>query len=336
MPRQDEQGAWVSDDGLWRWDGTAWQPVASEVSGSGITQQSRTIIAVGRAPSSLAHDDRYVWVANSGDSKISRIDPTTNGVQHIEVGQQPAGIAVGDGFVWVALTGEDSVLRVKAESGEVDDWGVGAVGKAPVSLCWAQTYLWVWCAGDPSLYRIDPRRDEVANKSLHVGRLSRLQFGHGSLWATSFDTDRVLRIDSTSGQVTAKIPAGPNPNGLAVTAEAVWVTASNDRAGTSPRAHRKDPVWRINPGTNQAVKFEVGGGPSDIAVDREVAWIAQGLGQSILALDSGTGKIVRSLDVGNESIAITLLAGSVWAAQPFAIGARSTDPAPGTVTRFSI
>jgi YVTN family beta-propeller protein len=44
-----------------------------------------------------------VWVANSGDGTVSRIDPTTNNVvQTIGVGNAPAGIAVANGLVWVA------------------------------------------------------------------------------------------------------------------------------------------------------------------------------------------------------------------------------------------
>ena len=31
MPRQDAYGRWISDDGLFYWDGTAWRPVAAQV-----------------------------------------------------------------------------------------------------------------------------------------------------------------------------------------------------------------------------------------------------------------------------------------------------------------
>ena len=30
MPRQDAYGRWISDDGLFYWDGNAWRPVAAQ------------------------------------------------------------------------------------------------------------------------------------------------------------------------------------------------------------------------------------------------------------------------------------------------------------------
>ena len=30
MPRQDAYGAWISDDGLFYWDGNAWRPVGAQ------------------------------------------------------------------------------------------------------------------------------------------------------------------------------------------------------------------------------------------------------------------------------------------------------------------
>jgi YVTN family beta-propeller protein len=45
-----------------------------------------------------------VWVTNSGDATVSRIDPATNEVvDTLDVGAAPTGIAVANGFVWVAV-----------------------------------------------------------------------------------------------------------------------------------------------------------------------------------------------------------------------------------------
>jgi YVTN family beta-propeller protein len=46
-----------------------------------------------------------VWVANTSDGSISRIDPVSNEVAGtIKVGNAPSGIAFGGGSVWVAVT----------------------------------------------------------------------------------------------------------------------------------------------------------------------------------------------------------------------------------------
>jgi YVTN family beta-propeller protein len=45
-----------------------------------------------------------VWVANTGDGTVARIDPARNEVvQSIVVGNAPAGLSVADGTVWVAV-----------------------------------------------------------------------------------------------------------------------------------------------------------------------------------------------------------------------------------------
>ncbi len=63
-----------------------------------------TSFPVGRAPVGIAYGAGSVWVANSGDGTVSRIDPTTSKVvATIPVGNNPRGIAVGDGKVWVTV-----------------------------------------------------------------------------------------------------------------------------------------------------------------------------------------------------------------------------------------
>jgi YVTN family beta-propeller protein len=44
-----------------------------------------------------------VWVTNTIEGTVSRIDPETYEVQTIVVGNAPAGIAVWEGRVWVSV-----------------------------------------------------------------------------------------------------------------------------------------------------------------------------------------------------------------------------------------
>jgi YVTN family beta-propeller protein len=45
-----------------------------------------------------------IWVANSGDGSISRIDSRTNAVSAtVAVGHRPQGVAVAGGVVWVTV-----------------------------------------------------------------------------------------------------------------------------------------------------------------------------------------------------------------------------------------
>ena len=61
-------------------------------------------IAVGDGPTAVAFGADAVWVANTVDGTVSRIDPETFEVKTIAVGNPPAGIAVSDdGRVWVSV-----------------------------------------------------------------------------------------------------------------------------------------------------------------------------------------------------------------------------------------
>jgi serine/threonine-protein kinase len=55
-----------------------------------------------------------VWVTNSGDNTVSRIDPESGRVTHrIPVGRTPIGIAFGADAVWVANYDDDTVTRIE-------------------------------------------------------------------------------------------------------------------------------------------------------------------------------------------------------------------------------
>ena len=74
---------------------------ATPEDGSRIGSES---IPVGDGPVDVAVGAGGVWVANSRDGTVSRIDPESNNViATIHVGSSPQGIAVGAGVVWVTV-----------------------------------------------------------------------------------------------------------------------------------------------------------------------------------------------------------------------------------------
>src|SRR5262245_6880127 len=77
-------------------------------------------IPVGDGPESLAVSGKSVWVANSLDGTVSRINADANRVVGgpYKVGNTPTGVAVGDGSVWVANAGDGTVVQL--------DWRTGA------------------------------------------------------------------------------------------------------------------------------------------------------------------------------------------------------------------
>ena len=63
-----------------------------------------TTVKVGSAPSAIAEGDGSVWVANSGDGTLTRIDErTSRPTAHVAVGGSPQALVVAEGKVWVSV-----------------------------------------------------------------------------------------------------------------------------------------------------------------------------------------------------------------------------------------
>ena len=75
---------------------------------------------MGTKPNWVAIGEDAIWVENTGDGTVSRIDPASNEVVGtFEVGRSPVYLAVHDGRVWVANGGTRTVSVLDADSGEL-------------------------------------------------------------------------------------------------------------------------------------------------------------------------------------------------------------------------
>src|SRR5262249_42698257 len=71
--------------------------------------------------------DGAIWVANSLEQSVSRVDPEAGTVDTIrDVGDGPTAVA-GDGqFLWVAASHSATVARIETKSRAVRRFGIGA------------------------------------------------------------------------------------------------------------------------------------------------------------------------------------------------------------------
>ncbi len=84
-------------------------------------QRTRCHIEVGTRPDAIAAGPAGLWVANSGDNTIQRIDTDTGDPgEAIDVDDGPDGLAVDEDSVWVAHGRSGTVLQIDAETGEPD------------------------------------------------------------------------------------------------------------------------------------------------------------------------------------------------------------------------
>lgn len=115
----------------------------------------------GGVPAALVVTRGSVWVANSGDSTVSRFDPTTleeGPLRTISVGSRPTGIAYGADAIWVANAGDDTVTRIDPSTYSTRTIPVGG---RPVAVAVGAGSVWVANSGDRTVSRIDPTTGDV-------------------------------------------------------------------------------------------------------------------------------------------------------------------------------
>ena len=150
---------------------------------------------------------------------------------------------------------------------------------------------------DTKFLRIDPRTNAVAATVLGAAPPSRggyygIEISSSAVWlSTSWEANIVSRVDPSTNAIVARIGVGTDPEGIAVTADAVWVANHHD--GT---------VSRIDPATNQTVAtVNVGpagdSGPHDIFAAAGALWVDVPNLASVVRIDPATNKAVATIAV---------------------------------------
>jgi YVTN family beta-propeller protein len=267
-------------------------------SGSPIAQAQ-----VGTGPNAIATGSGGVWVANTDDNSVSRVDPDTNAVvQTISVGNQPSAVAVGDGFVWVANTGDGTVSQIDPGTNKVVRT-IRQVGNQPVGVAYGEGGVWVSNASDKTVVRIDPISAKVAAPIPVASGADAVAVGEGSVWVASRSAGSIVRIDPHSGSEQV-INVGNGPTAIAISADSVWVANSLDNT-----------VSQIDPTTNrQQAVVRVGAGPSGVVAAQGLVWVSNQQGGTLSRIDPAKGNVVQTVETGNRPADLTLNGSDLYVA----------------------
>jgi YVTN family beta-propeller protein len=234
-------------------------------------------ITVGARPGAVAFGSGSLWVANLDDQTISRVDPTKlQPLRTLTVSNPPTAIAATSAGVWVA-------------------------GSSPT-------------AAFVSVSRIDPQFD-VIDHTVRIGNVVPGSPGviaaqGAALWVAPFSGE-LTRLDSQSGGIVQQLDPNAAPTGIAVAADAVWLTDSD-----------ANNVTRVDP-TGLVSSLAVGHGPSGIAVGEGGIWVADTGDNAIVRIDPSTRAVTTTIPVGHAPAGVAIGSGSVWVA----------NSGDGTVTR---
>lgn len=258
----------------------------------------RAVITGGGEPGGIAYGAGAVWIADTAEDLVLRIDPDRRTVDRIPVGHRPTAVAVGDGQVWVVNQLDRTVSEVNPRARK--QVGTTQVGNGASAIAYGHGSVWVANATDYSLSRIDPASGKVVATIPLAGVPAGLAASRRGIWVTSSSTGQLLLVDPHANRVSQQISIGNGPRGVAVGGGSVWV--ANEPDGT---------VSRLDPRSGRVRKIPVGDAPSGVAYGAGAVWVANSLSGTVSRIDSQTGS-VQLVEVGNQPTDLALVGSNAW------------------------
>jgi YVTN family beta-propeller protein len=219
-------------------------------------------IDVGSSPIAVAVGASAIWVANALDSTVTKIDPTTYSTVRIPVGALPEAITAGPVGVWVANSGDDTVQRIDPATDHPDR--PITVGDGPDGIALDGNTLWVANGRDRTVSHIDARTGQALSDPLDAGAGAKgIVVWRGAVWVADNAAQNVTRLDVTTGHPTGKFPVGDGPESVAITGNNIWVGNSYD--GT---------ISRIDPASPRMDRYATGASIRGMATVGSTLWVS--------------------------------------------------------------
>ena len=263
-------------------------------------------------PTALATGEGSVWVTTGMRRELLEI---RDGEIINRFAGGGRGMAVSDGIVWQTRGGDGAepdgeVTGIDATTGEVvqhlefpreTPYGVAARG-GELFIAFAQ--------GD--LVRPDPANNAEMRIALGTG-LTDVLIAHGAVWVSQpgGQNPRVWRVtvsdDGSNAAPFLLTPQGKGscPQGLAATADALWVADPCAAA-----------LWKLDPSGNTVGRIDnVGKKPADVAAGPHFLFVSSFRGDEIVTIiDRSTEKVVDQVEVGEGPSSIVADGQGAWVA----------------------
>jgi YVTN family beta-propeller protein len=213
---------------LWGCDGNYW--LVAMIGNTAISPYS-----VGTSPMGVAYDSGTpaIWVANSGSSNVSKINPSTGAViGTYSVGTSPIGVAYDSGTpaIWVANGSSSNVSKINPSTGAVI--GTTSVGTSPYGVAYdsGTPAIWVANSGSSNVTELNPSTGAVIG-TYSVGTAP---FGVAydsstpAIWVTNEGSNNVTKLNPSSGATIGTFAVALTPYYFSVAYDsgtsAIWVT----------------------------------------------------------------------------------------------------------------
>jgi len=277
------------------------------------------IVPVGKDPWSIALDSASVWVANSVDGTVSRIDRNSRRVTDtIPVGRNPLGITIDDqGGVWVANNADNTVTRIDAQTRKPT--ATVAVNMSPGEIVSTKGAVWVAEAGAGQVGRIDLSNGFRVSQIPVGPEPVVLATDDKNLWVGDAKQNMISQIDIATASVTDVLHPGRGTLGITANGGTVYATNPSDN-GDNDRIVRLVTGAQSSQDTVDATGLVTG-----IAVDRDSIWVTASNPGTLTRYDARTMQKRGSVKVGNGPAHVAVAGDEIWV----------TNRGDGTAIRLS-
>ena len=185
-------------------------------------------INVGNGPVGIAYAEGSIWVANTGDSTITKID-ADSGKPTRTLPIAATELAFGAGTLWATESAASQVARIDPTTGNIVQ--TIHVGNGPAGIAFGRGAAWVANSLDGTVSRIDPSTNQVAAVTPTGNGPVAIAVGSGLVWVSNRFGGTLAVIDPRTNQVTRRIDVGNRPQGVAIANGTVLVAVRQSGAG---------------------------------------------------------------------------------------------------------
>jgi DNA-binding SARP family transcriptional activator len=282
-------------------------------------------VPVGATPGELVSAHGSLWVVNSEDTTVSRVDPAAMvTARTIAVSERPYAIAADARSVWVVsrpavrsarLLRIDPALDAVVETRPAP--GLLSYGSGGSKLAGGRGALWlVDPAAQPRAYRIDPAgrqkdREVGIGSTTHVQTAAITVTAEG-VWIASAGSVSLVEPETVTVVRRGALSQTGGPSGLASDGRWLWLVSRPGFRCCPIRAIGVGTLARIDPRTGQVTATTtIPGVPVALAVGMESVWVANQAG-TVFRVDPSSGRVERRTSLGRPAGGIAVAEGAVW------------------------
>jgi virginiamycin B lyase len=279
-------------------------------------------VAVGRGAGAPAVGAGAVWVPNTDEGTLSRVDATTNAVVTTiryaparpagETGEFYDSAAFGHGSVWVASDQRGRVARVDPATNQVT--ATIPVAQRPAEITVTSDAVWVAHFLQSVATRIDPVTNAKAETQLTGAPLTGAAGDGSTIWLLVNQPQTLIHLGS-DGHELAHADVTPNVSVKRGFLSAWWLAAGE--GGVWATHPNQDVVTRTDP-VSTAVTATVAVSPGrlfGVAAGSGAVWAVTD--EALVRIDPATNRAVakalftRATPIGFTGVAVG--GGAVWA-----------------------